>query len=72
LAEKGFEMYLTKQEAYDVLQAEIVWCLDNPDKELNHDQQTGFMNGLRQAQLLLEKAEQKKISGLKTVADFFL
>jgi hypothetical protein len=55
-------MRLTLKEADDILQAEINWCLDNPDKDLTHDQQMGFMNGLRQAQLLLEKAEQKKIT----------
>mgnify|MGYP001615771090 CR=1 FL=1 len=65
-------MYLTMQEAQDLLQAEIVWCLDHPDAELTHDQQMGFMNGLRQAQLLLEKAEEKKMGTFKTVSDFFM
>jgi hypothetical protein len=39
----------------DAIQGEIVWCLDNPDEDLTKDQQMGFMNGLRQAQLLIEK-----------------
>lgn len=65
-------MYLTLKEANDVLQSEIVWCLDNPDKELTHEQQMGFTNGLRQAQLLLEKAEKKKIEGFTSITDYFL
>jgi len=50
-------MKLTSKEIDAILQKEINCCLDNPDQELNHDQQMGFMNGLRQAQLLIEKAE---------------
>ena len=42
-------MKLTLKEAIEVLQKEINWCLDYPDKELNNDQQMGFVNGLRQA-----------------------
>jgi hypothetical protein len=55
-------MELTKKEIDDLLQAEINWCLDHPDPELNHDQQMGFMNGLRQAQLLIRRAERKLVS----------
>jgi len=51
------KMKLNLSEAIEILQKEIVWCLDHPDKELNNDQQMGFMNGLRQAQTLLRKAE---------------
>jgi hypothetical protein len=50
-------MKLTLKEATYILQKEILWCLDNPDKELTQDQQMGFMNGIRQAQILLERAE---------------
>jgi hypothetical protein len=50
-------MRLKLQEAVDILQAEIVWCLDHPDKELSKDAQMGFMNGLRQAQYIIKTAE---------------
>lgn len=50
-------MKITLDEAVEILQKEIVWCLDNPDPTLNKDQQMGFMNGLRQAQYLLRAAE---------------
>jgi hypothetical protein len=60
------------KEAQDMLQAEIVWCLDHPDATLTHDQQMGFMNGLRQAQILLEKAEKKKIESFTSVTDYFM
>jgi hypothetical protein len=43
-----------------VIQQEIAWCLDHPDKELTEEHQTGFMNGLRQAQYLL-RAVKKSI-----------
>lgn len=61
-------MKLTIDEALEILQKEIEWCLNNPyfqsdrDKQLGvsltQDQQRGFMMGLRQAQILLERAEQ--------------
>lgn len=47
----------TAREVNAILQKEINWCLDNPDSDLNKDQQLGFINGLRQAQYLIEKAE---------------
>jgi hypothetical protein len=50
-------MILTKKDIEGILQAEIVWCLDHPDATLNHDQQMGFVNGLRQAQLILRRAQ---------------
>jgi hypothetical protein len=50
-------MKLTLKEADDILQKEIVWCLEHPDKDLTMDQQLGFMNGLRAAQIILRKAE---------------
>ena len=65
-------MHLTLKEANGVLQSEINWCLDNPDKELTHEQQMGFVNGLKQAQLLLEKAEEKKIGSFTSITDFLL
>lgn len=49
-------------EAIQLLQNEINWCLDHPDPELTHDQRMGFVNGLKQAQYLLRSAEQKCIS----------
>lgn len=52
---KKKEVTLTPEDIIDTLQSEIVWCLDNPDKDLNHDQQMGFMNGLRQAQTLITR-----------------
>ena len=45
-------MKLTIDELVKILQTEINWCLDNPDRELTHDQQMGFVNGLKQAQYL--------------------
>jgi hypothetical protein len=67
-------MRLTLKEADDILQAEINWCLDNPDPDLNHDQRMGFMNGLRQAQTLLRLAEEKKIASdpPRNLADYFM
>jgi hypothetical protein len=59
-------MKLTKQEIYDILQIEINWCLDHPDQELSRDQQMGFVNGLRQAQLLIRNAERKVVSTITT------
>jgi hypothetical protein len=50
-------MELRINEVNDILQKEIVWCLDHPDPELSEDHQVGFMNGLRQAQLLIKMAE---------------
>lgn len=47
----------TVREINYILQKEINWCLDHPDTQLNHDQQLGFMNGLRQAQYLIKEAE---------------
>jgi hypothetical protein len=52
-------MKLTLNETINILQKEIIWCLDNPDPDLNKDQQMGFMNGLRQAQYLIQKAEEQ-------------
>jgi hypothetical protein len=52
-------MKLTLQQAHHVLQAEIEWCLKHPNKDLTADHQLGFRNGLKQAQYLLEKAEEK-------------
>ena len=60
-------MKLSIKEVTDILQNEINWCLDHPDKELTKDQQMGFVNGLRQAQLLIEKAENES---LISFADF--
>jgi hypothetical protein len=54
-------MKLKLNEAINLLQNEIIWCLDHPDPELNKDQQLGFMNGLRQAQYLIQKAEKQLI-----------
>lgn len=48
-------MNLTPKEIIKIIQVEINWCLDNPNDELNHDQRMGFVNGLRQAQILIEK-----------------
>lgn len=53
-------MKVKLKEAISLLQAEINWCLDNPDPLLNKDQQLGFVNGLRQAQLLLQKMEEHR------------
>jgi len=54
-------MKLTLKEVNDILQSEINWCLDNPDETLTKDQQMGFVNGLKQAQLLIRKAERRRI-----------
>jgi hypothetical protein len=51
-------MKLTLKDVDDILQKEIVWCLEHPDKDLTMDQQLGFMNGLRAAQIILRKAEE--------------
>ena len=59
-------MKLRLQETIDLLQNEINWCLDHPDNQLNKDQQYGFMNGLRQAQILIRNAENELI----TVQDY--
>jgi hypothetical protein len=56
-------MKLKIDEVITVLQKEIIWCLDHPDITLNKDQQMGFVNGLRQAQSILEKAEHKVTGG---------
>jgi hypothetical protein len=50
-------MKLKLREVNDILQKEIVWCLDHPDPLLNNDQRMGFMNGLRQAEYLIGGAE---------------
>jgi hypothetical protein len=50
-------MRLTSKDIKGLIQIEINWCLDNPDRDLNHDQQMGFVNGLRQAQTLIERFE---------------
>ena len=55
------KIYLSPEELIQVIQTEIVWCLDHPDTELNHDQQMGFMNGLRQAQYLIREANKKAL-----------
>lgn len=49
---------LSVEQQITLLQNEINWCLDHPDDTLNKDQQMGFVNGLRQAQTLIEAAEQ--------------
>jgi len=57
-------MKLSIKEMEEVLQQEITCCLRNPDKNLTHDQQTGFVDGLLQAQYLLRAAE-KRVSKQK-------
>lgn len=52
-------MRLKLEDAVCILQNEISWCRDHPDPKLTQDQQTGFMNGLRQAQNLLCLAEKE-------------
>lgn len=51
-------MKLKLDETINILQQEINWCLDHPDKDLSKDAQMGFMNGLRQAQYLIRAGEQ--------------
>lgn len=41
------------KEMIELIQSEIIWCLDHPDETLSHDAQFGFMNGLRQAQYII-------------------
>jgi len=53
-------MKLTLKQAKQALQNEINWCLDNPDDELTYEQQIAFCNGLKQAQYIIEQAEQAK------------
>lgn len=48
-------MRLKPKDIIGLIQIEINWCLDNPDKDLTHQQQMGFVNGLRQAQRLIER-----------------
>lgn len=55
-------MKLTLEEVEAILQKEIIWVLDHPDKDLNNDQQMGFMNGLRQAQILIRLAENELLA----------
>jgi hypothetical protein len=50
-------MKLTLKEAVDLLEKEVQWCLEHPELEVSEDARVGFINGLRQAQLLLQKAE---------------
>jgi hypothetical protein len=50
-------MKLQLSEAQAVFEKEIQWCLDHPDQQLSQEHQIGFVNGLRQAQYLLRKAE---------------
>ena len=50
-------MKMKLEEATQLFQNEIIWCLEHPDPLLNKDQQIGFMNGLRQARCLLRAAE---------------
>ncbi len=55
-------MKLKTDEVVALFQAEINWCLDHPSAELTQEQQLGFMNGLRQAQYLVQAAERKLVS----------
>jgi hypothetical protein len=60
--QRGGFMKLTAKDIDQLIQAEINWCLDNPDRDLNHDQQMGFVNGLRQAQRLIEYAHNPTVT----------
>jgi len=46
---------LTPKTMIEILQIEINWCLSHPEVEGNPDQRNGFIHGLKQAQLLIEK-----------------
>jgi hypothetical protein len=50
-------MKLKLNNVEDILQTEITWCLDHPDTNLTMQEQIGFMNGLRQAQIIIRNAE---------------
>ena len=49
------------EKMFDAIDAEILWCADNPDKKLSADYQLGFMRGLSQV---------KKIIGEMRINDF--
>lgn len=51
-------MKLTLKEAQTILQKEIDWCKANPKKGITKIFRNGFCAGLKQAQYLLEKAEE--------------
>lgn len=40
-----------------VIEAEILWCNQNPDKAFTAEYRKGFINGLVQARLLITKAK---------------
>lgn len=55
-------MKFKADEIVALLQTEINWCLDHPSTELTYEQQMGFLNGLRQAQYLVQAATRKVVS----------
>ena len=62
-------LLISSEEAIQLFQNEITWCLDHPDPMLNKDQQIGFMNGIRQAQYLLKYAEHHVQADLRHAVD---
>lgn len=52
-------MILNLREVNEILDKEIILCFEHPDSSLSADQQNGFRNGLRQAEYLINTAEQK-------------
>lgn len=49
---------MTKKFILELLEAEIVWCKGNKVKTMPDDWYMGFIRGLKQAKLLIRKANQ--------------
>jgi hypothetical protein len=52
-------MNLSLNEVQNILQSEIIWHLDHPDKELTKEQQNGFLAGIKHSQTIIRLAEEK-------------
>ena len=46
-------MLINSDDLAQLIDQEIRWCIDNPDKALHKEYQKGFINGLIQAKYLL-------------------
>ena len=52
-------MKLELKDVIEILNTEINWCIDNPDKAFHKDYRKGFTNGLIQAKYLIVEFQEK-------------
>jgi hypothetical protein len=55
LSENAPDKLLKYAEVIQILENEIKWCIDNPDKAFTNEYRKGFINGLIQAKSLVTK-----------------